>query len=81
MGNSPSNHVSLTLNESGTRIVAGSVITGSVRASIPTNTSTDVLVGTTLLFVGKEDVKVRYTRCELHDPFLLVLLQTPRIIY
>ena len=61
MGNSSSKYV--TLQAKSTSLSAGSTLYGSILVSVPQNTAQthNLLAGASLLFIGKEDTKVRYT--------------------
>lgn len=59
MGNSSSTNVFLAVNDSRTRITAGSTLSGELRCpdgSVPN----DLFSGVRLFFIGKEDVEVQY---------------------
>ena len=62
MGNSSSSKY-VTLQAATNSLSAGSNLSGSILVSIPENfaSSTDLLTGASLLFIGKEDTKVEYT--------------------
>ena len=60
MGNSSSKYV--TLQAKTTCLSAGATLSGSILVSVPENaTSSNLLAGSSLLFIGKEDTKVKYT--------------------
>lgn len=64
MGNSSSISRYVTLQAINDSCEAGSLLSGSVLVTVPEKTNKspgDLLIGTTLLFIGKEDVKVQYT--------------------
>ena len=59
MGNSSSKYV--TLQAESTSLIAGSTVTGFILVSVPENIqSSNLLAGSSLLFIGKEDTKVEY---------------------
>eukprot|EP00804_Cyclotella_cryptica_P008039 CCRYP_004546-RA/>CCRYP_004546-RA protein AED:0.02 eAED:0.02 QI:75/1/1/1/1/1/2/200/557 len=67
MGNSSSTSRYVTLQADNTSCEAGSPLSGSVLVTVPENihkSSGDLLIGSSLLFIGKEDVKVQYTTSE-----------------
>lgn len=63
MGNTSTKNISLSIDQAGQALVAGSTVTGMVRVHVPTDDRSrgTIMQKTNLLFIGKEDVCVRYT--------------------
>lgn len=64
MGNTSAKNISLSIDQEGQTLVAGSIVTGMVRVHVPTDDrsrgNSNIMEKTKLLFIGKEDVCIQY---------------------